>query len=55
MKCRKNTRVEDDKKIMIVASFINIYTNIYSCIICDENDSKQKLYNKLSTAAWSCC
>ena len=27
---------------------------IYLYIICDENDSKQKWFNKLNTAAWSC-
>ena len=36
---RKNTAVEDNKKIMNIANFINIYTNIYIYIICDENDS----------------
>ena len=28
------------KKRMNIANFINIYTNIYTYIICDENDSK---------------
>ena len=28
------------KKRMNKANFINIYTNIYTYIICDENDSK---------------
>ena len=27
-------------KKMNIANFINIYTNIYTYIICDENDSK---------------
>ena len=40
MQCRKNITVEDNKKIMNIANFINIYTNIYTYIICDENDSK---------------
>ena len=35
---RKNI-IEDNKKKNI-ANFINIYTNIYTYIICDENDSK---------------
>ena len=45
MKCRKNVAVEDHKKRMNVANFINIYiyiyiyANIYTYIICDENDS----------------
>ena len=41
--CRKNITVEDNKKKkkrMNAANFINIYTNIYTCIICYENDSK---------------
>ena len=40
MQCRKNTAVEDNKKRMNIANFTNIYTNIYTYIICDENDSK---------------
>ena len=40
MQCRKNTTVEDNKKIMNIANFINIYTNVYTYIICVENDSK---------------
>ena len=36
----KNITVEDNKKIMNIANFINIYTNIYTYIICEENDSK---------------
>ena len=32
--------VEDNKKRMNIANFINIYANIYTYIICDENDSK---------------
>ena len=39
MQCRKNITVED-KKRMNITNFINIYTNIYTCIICDKNDSK---------------
>ena len=38
--CRKNITVEDNKKRMNIANFINIYTNIYTYIKCDENDSK---------------
>ena len=31
-----------NNKRMNIVNFINIYTNIYTYIICDENDSKQK-------------
>ena len=40
------------KKRMNIANFINIYTNIYTYIICDEDDSNQKMINKLNTAVW---
>ena len=41
MRCRKkNITVEDNKKRMNIANFINIYTNIYTYIIWDENNSK---------------
>ena len=40
MQCRKITTVEDNKKRINIANFINIYTNIYTYIICDKNDSK---------------
>ena len=40
MQCRKSIIVEDNKKIMNIANFINIYTNIYTYIMCDGNDSK---------------
>ena len=39
MQCRKSITVEEQKK-MNIGSFINIYTNIYTYIICDENDWK---------------
>ena len=39
MQCKKNITVEDNKK-MKIANFINIYTNIYIPILCDDNDSK---------------
>ena len=44
MQCRKNITVEDNKKRMNIANFINIYTNIYTYIVCDgmtqnKNDS----------------
>ena len=32
--------IEDNKKIMNITNFINIYTNICTYIICDKNDSK---------------
>ena len=40
MQCRKNAIVEDNKERMNIANFINIYKNIYTYIICHENDSK---------------
>ena len=40
MQCRNNITVEDNKKRMNIANFINIYTNIYNYPICDKNDSK---------------
>ena len=40
MQCRKNITIEDNKKRMNIVNLINIYTNIYTYIICDENDSK---------------
>ena len=40
MDCRKNITVEDNEKRMNIAIFINIYTNLYTYTICDENDSK---------------
>ena len=40
MQCRKNITVEDNKKRMNITDFINIYTNIYTYIKCDKNDSK---------------
>ena len=42
MQYRKNITVEDNKKRMKMANFKNIDTNIYTYIICDENDSKHK-------------
>ena len=38
MQCRKSTT--EKKKRMNVATFINIYTNIYAYFTYDENDSK---------------
>ena len=40
MQCRINITVEDNKKRMNITNFINKYTNIYTFIICDKNDSK---------------
>ena len=40
MQCRKNIKFEDNKKRTNIANFINIYTNTYAFITCDENDSK---------------
>ena len=38
--CRKVITVEDNKKRMNITNFINVYTNIYTYIIYDKNDSK---------------
>ena len=41
MQCRKkNITVEDNKKGMNIANFINIYRNMYTYIKYDKNDSK---------------
>ena len=40
MQCRKNVVVEENKKRVNIANFINIYINIYTYIIFDKNDSK---------------
>ena len=40
IQCRKNITAKENKKRMNIANFINIYTNIYTYIICDENDPK---------------
>ena len=40
MEFRKNITVKDNKKRMNIANFTNIYTNLYTYIICDGNDSK---------------
>ena len=40
MQYRKIITVEDNKKRMNITNFINMYTNIYTYIICDKNDSK---------------
>ena len=42
MQCRKNITVEDNNKRMNIAHFINIFTNTYTFIRCDENDLKEK-------------
>ena len=36
----KTLQLKITKKRMNIADLINIYTNIYTYIICDENDSK---------------
>ena len=38
--CRKNITAGDNKKRMNIANCITIYTNIYTYVIYDENDSK---------------
>ena len=40
MQYRKIITVEDNKKRMNITNFINIYTNTYTYVICDKNDSK---------------
>ena len=40
MQQRKNIKVEDNKKRMNIVNFINIYTNTYTYVICDEKDPK---------------
>ena len=42
IQCRKDITVEDNKKRMNIANFINIYTNIYTYIICDERMTQNK-------------
>ena len=46
IQCRKNIAVEDSEKQktktktkLNIANLVNIYTNICTYIICDENDS----------------
>ena len=41
MQWRKNIKVEDNKKRMNIANFINIYTNTYAYVICDEKDPNE--------------
>ena len=36
IQCRKIITVEDNKERMNITNFINIYTNIYTYIICDK-------------------
>ena len=41
MQCRKNITVKDDKKRMNIAYYMSIiYTNIYTYILCNRNDTK---------------
>ena len=40
MQCRKNITAEHNKKRMNITNFKNIFTNIYTYIICNKNDSK---------------
>ena len=55
MQCTKNITVEDNKKGMNITNFINIYTNIYTYIIYDENDSKKKNNSISSCIDNDCC
>ena len=48
MQCRKKLQSKTTKKRMNIANFMNIYTNIFTYIICDEitqnnNDSKNSI------------
>ena len=36
----KTLTVDDNKKIINITNFINIYTNIYTYVMYDTNDSK---------------
>ena len=38
MQCRKSITDEDNKKRRNIGNFINTYTNIYTYIICNQND-----------------
>ena len=51
MQCRKLITVENNKKRMNITNFINIYTNIYSYVICDKNDSTNfiNVYTNINT------
>ena len=41
MQCRKIITLEDNKKSMNITNLhMYIYTNVYTYIICDKNDSK---------------
>ena len=42
MQCRKNIAAEHNKKGMNITNFINIYTNVYTYIICDKKWLKIK-------------
>ena len=55
IQCRKNIIVEDNKKRMNTANFINIYINIYTYIICDENDSIISILQHARVVDNSCC
>ena len=37
---KKTLQLKITKKRMNIANFVNIYTNIYTYIICDKNDLK---------------
>ena len=39
---QKNITVEDNKKGINIANFINVYPNIYAYITRDENNAKSK-------------
>ena len=44
IQCRKNITVEDNKKRMNITIFLNKYTNVYTYIIRDKNDSINSCY-----------
>ena len=61
MQCRKNITVEDNKKRMNIANFINIYTNIYIPILHltkmtqNKNDSINSIPQHGCVADNNCC
>ena len=61
MQCRKNTTVEDNKKRMNIANFINIYIQIYRPILYvtrmtqNKNDSINSIVLHGRVVDNSCC
>ena len=61
MQCRKNSLVEDSQKIMNIANFINIYTNISIPILYatrmtqNKNDSINSILQHGCVVDKNCC